>query len=334
MAEMPMPNSAVIRKNIRAVMSLRNIDYDKLTELFNEAGYPITKSNLKIYIEQRNISMNVLFYLSKTLNVSTDYLLGIKHNSATLMPGFETELYSNKFKKYVGKYKMYFFATRTNTDEKMEFADLVIDESYTVKLSLEVSKENKTFEGKLILSAVTSSAFITLYGDNGEVVTLVFNDPSIYIDNFEFAIAGMLSISSGDLKKLPTFCRAVISRKPIAEDGLMFIRSNLLMNSKYVNISADNLKKCLNEFFQSEKLSDADETYNRLTSAFVPEYYVQLEESYLLNTLSKQLKLSDYQAEKLIAILRLHSASDYNEKVNHNLDSRIYLALEQNNLFE
>jgi len=36
-AEMPMPNSAVIRENIRAVMSLRNIDYDKLTELINEA---------------------------------------------------------------------------------------------------------------------------------------------------------------------------------------------------------------------------------------------------------------------------------------------------------
>ena len=42
-----MPNSVVIRENIRAVMSLRNIDYDKLIELFNEAGYPISKSNLK-----------------------------------------------------------------------------------------------------------------------------------------------------------------------------------------------------------------------------------------------------------------------------------------------
>ena len=64
MAETPMPNSAVIRENIRAVMSLRNIDYDKLTELFNEAGYPITKSNPKTYIEQRNISVNVLFYIN------------------------------------------------------------------------------------------------------------------------------------------------------------------------------------------------------------------------------------------------------------------------------
>jgi len=36
-AEMPIPNSAVIRENIRAVMSLGNIDYDKLTELINEA---------------------------------------------------------------------------------------------------------------------------------------------------------------------------------------------------------------------------------------------------------------------------------------------------------
>ena len=61
-AEMPMPNSAVIRENIRAVMSLRNIDYDKLTELINEAWYPVTKSNLKLCIKQRNISMNVLFF--------------------------------------------------------------------------------------------------------------------------------------------------------------------------------------------------------------------------------------------------------------------------------
>ena len=67
-AEMPIPNSAVIRENIRAVMSLRNIDYDKLTDLINEAWYPVTKSNLKLCIEQRNISMNVLFCIrySKT----------------------------------------------------------------------------------------------------------------------------------------------------------------------------------------------------------------------------------------------------------------------------
>ena len=62
---------------------------------------------------------------------------------------------------------MYFFATRTNTDEKMEIADLEIDDSYTVKLSLEVSKEESV--GILMtISIVTKKLIESIAGQNSE----------------------------------------------------------------------------------------------------------------------------------------------------------------------
>lgn len=330
----PSLDNDTIRKNIKNAMSKRNVNYEQLSSMFVDAGYKITKSNLRTYIEHRNISLTLIYFLSKTLQISTDYLLGLTNYDNTTMEGFETNLNSPKYKKYCSEYYFYYYATRTNTDEKLEIAKISIDNNYNATLTIPVGYDKKIFVGKLLISTITASTFITLYGENGEIVSLILNDPMVNNSTFEFAVVSMLSISCGDLKRLPTYCRAIISKNKIKDDGLIHIKSNLRLNSKYVKIGIDDFKKSLFSFFEEHEIAEKEEVYNRLINAFLPYQYVQLEENYILNTLSKQLKLSDFQAETLLSQLRMDSLSDINHKLYRKLDSRIYLTLSQNNLFE
>ena len=321
----------------REAMNIANVDYELLSEKFRKAGYPINASNLRTYITQRNPSLKLLIYLSKTLGVSIDWLVGNEAgNLITLNEGFDREFYGSRYAQYPGEYTVYFYPTRTNEPEELIEAKLHISELDGFYTTLEIPIENgetKKFSGHLILSKKTSTAFLTMVGENGEIIQLIFNDPNTNYNKLRFCIAALVSVSSGDSKRMPTLSRAVISELRLTDAGHKFLDSNLLLNSKYINIHEKDLQTVLDEFLKRENVEDAAEVCKRLKYAFKAKTYYSFEEQYFLNTFRSENNLSNLQTETLIAELRNHSMSDINVKVPRTLDARMYLMLREENMF-
>lgn len=325
-------------KRVEEVMHLRKLDYDALATKFSEAGYNISPANLRVYITQRNLSLKVLLYLSKSLNVSMDYLVGNEvGNYLTLNEGFDHEFDGSRYAQYPGKYYVYFFPTRTNEPEELIESILNIDKDNGFFSTLEIpvtDGDSKIFNGHLILSKKTYTAFLNLIGKNGEIIQFTFNDPNTNQNKLRFCVSALISVSSGDAKRMPTLSRAIISEKRLTDAGHKFLDANLRLNSKYINIADNELQTILSDFLQQENIKDAAEICTRLKYAFKAKTYYSIEEQYFLNTFRSENGLTNLQTENLIADLRNHSMSAINCKTPRSIDARLYLLLKENGMFE
>ena len=325
-------------KRVRMVMHSEKIDYDAVAEKISKAGYIISDKNLKLYVEKRNPSLKLLLYLSKALHVSMDYLIGNEvGNYITLNEGFDHEYDGSRYAQYSGKYIVYFFPTRTNEPEELIEASLTIDGENGFFSTLEIPITDggiKQYNGHLILSKKTYTAFLNMVGNNGEIIQFTFNDPNTNSDKIRFCVSALISISSGDAKRMPTLSRAIISEKRLTDAGRKYIDSNLRLNSKYVNINKDKLLTVLRNFLDKENIKDSDEICKRLNFAFKAKTYYSIEEQYFLNTFRAENGLSNRQTESLIADLRNNSMSSINCKTPRTLDARLYILLRDEGMFE
>lgn len=325
-------------KRVNEVMHREKLDYEALAKKFCEAGYDISSKNLKVYINQRNPSLKVLLYLSKTLHVSMDYLIGNEvGNFITLNEGFDHEYDGSRYAQYSGKYTVYFFPTRTNEPEELIEASLEIDgkNGFYSTLEIPIGDGNvKQYNGHLILSKKTYTAFLNMVGTNGEIIQFTFNDPNTNNDKVRFCVSALVSISSGDAKRMPTLSRAIISEKRLTDAGRKYLDSNLRLNSKYINIRQDRLLTVLKNFLDNEDIENSDEICNRLGFAFKAKTYYSIEEQYFLNTFRAENGLSNLQTESLIADLRNNSMSSINCKTPRTLDARLYIMLRDEGMFE
>lgn len=320
-------NTEDFTERITNVMNCKGITVDSLCQkLVDEVGYSITKNNLNIYL-QRVPSVYFLIALSKALGVSTDYLLGLEDVNL-YSTGLDYCYDDKKYKKYDGDYYFYFYPTVSNSPQKINVAKLTINKfvSYKAKLVIETDeKDKKVYTGDFLLSDIYNVGYIILKGINlGEMVFLSFCDPVINgeVVKTQIVLGSMMSVSSGDFKRVPVTSRFLISRTEISKDAEEIIKSNLLLNTKYININLECISEALNAINFSE--SQIEKIIKRLTSAFSEKKYYKIEESYILNTLKNDMNFSITQTEKIISALRLHSLSNANNKINKALDSRIY----------
>lgn len=315
------------KTRILNVMECKGITIDDIyNKMKYEIGYNITKNNLNIYL-QRVPSVYFLIALSKALGVSTDYLLGLEDINY-YSSGFDYHYDSKKYTKYIGEYFFYFYPTVSNTPKKINIAKLIIAKNtpYTSRLIIETDEGGKKeYIGNLILSNIYNVGYITLRGiDLGEMVFLSFCDPIINSDivKTETILGSMLSVSSGDFKRVPVMSRFFVSRKPISKNDENIIKSNLLLNTKYINISHENLLKSLDNINLDAEISKGIK--QRLQTAFCEKKYYKIEESFILNTLKNDFNLSTEQAENIISALRINSINSANIKINKSSDARIF----------
>lgn len=324
-------------KRVEEAMLAAKLDFDALAYKFTQAGYSITSANLKQYITKRNPSIKLLLYLSKTLHTSIDYLIGNDSaNNLQLNPSFDREVYSSRYAQYPGKYWVYFFPTRTNEPEELIKAELNITNSNGFYATLKIPVPggyDKEYEGHLVLSKKTNTAFLSMIGTNGEMIQFTFNDPHTNQNKLRFCISGLISVSSGDAKRMPTLSRAVISESELSDDGLKYIEANLRMNSKYIHIHEDKLRSTLTGFLHSQSICEPEAVCTRLQNAFKSRTYYSIEEQYLLNTFKRENELTNVQIESLIADLRNNSISSINVKIPRSLDARLYLLLKEEKMF-
>ena len=321
-------------------MAIAGISWDQLVERFSEAGYEISIANLKTYIYQRNASLKLVLCLSKALNASIDYLLGNVITASPIMNGFDKDFSGSRYKQFNSSYYVYYYPTRTNTPEELIVATLKIkgSDGYSVEFTIPINEDGaaktKKYQGHLILSKKTHNGFITLYGENGELVSLAFNDPNTFQYKYTFGIAALLSISSGDGKRSPTLSRAVISSKRLTEKMVEIAKANLRLNSKYITITQANMDATIDAFFAEEGLPEVEDVKARLKAAFKPRVYSSIEESYFLNTFKLENNLTDIQAETLVAKMREASVEAINNKVPRNLESRLFMTFKDSGMFE
>lgn len=321
-------NVEVFNKRVLSAMKARNTSLDALYHKLNkDIGYTITKNNLSIYLN-RIPNTNFLIALCKALNVSSDYLLGLTETNI-FDSDFDLNYESKRYKKYEHhNYNFYFIETASNTSKKVNKAKLSIKHniSYQVSLSIETEeKYNKVYTGEFLLSKTYNIGYITLKGTEiGEVVHLSFYDPIINGDklNTELFTGAMISVSAGDIKKSPVLSKFIVSRKELEQAKLDAITANLLLNTKYIEIDSENFKSALETCSLSDK--QKEQITNRIKNAFNEYKYFKLEESYILNTLAKDFKLSKDEATVLVHSLRLYSNAKSNYKINRKTDSRLF----------
>lgn len=330
---------------VKKIMKQKDISISELHAILTEKiKYDIEKPNLSIYL-QRVPNTNFLVALSKALEVSTDYLLGIDNN-LVYTDGFKYNYTSKNYSKYHGEYYFYFYPTVSNSPKGIHTAKLSIPASSLNKVHLDITNgenKNKHYSGNLLLSDSYSIGYITLKGDGfGEIVNLSFCDPTLNMcTEVNLIIGAMLSVSSGDMKRLPVMSRFIFSRTEISEDKFNIIKANLMLNTKYINITAENIKDAL-EFSIDESLDKSldkpidksltkaklvDTVFTRLTAAFIEKKYYRIEESFITNTLEKDYCINESTINKILTTMRLKSMSNANSKVNRTLDSRIIKAL-------
>lgn len=317
-------------QRVKEVMRYKRINIDSLYEIIsNKIGYEITKNNLSVYL-QRVPNVNFLIALSKALNISTDYLLGLD-TGELLSEGIDYDFESDRYKKYEGEFFFYFFPTVNSSPMKIISAKLEIEHTIDYNVTLTINTKDsgiKSYVGKLVLSNTYSIGYISLKSKNfGEMVYLSFCDPEFNNKDrsVEVFLAAMLSISSGGLKRVPVMSRCLISREEILNKYEDIVKSNLYLNTKYINITPDSIEKTINDMFDDKKLRIDIE--KKLKDAFSEKTYYPIEESYILNTLKNDLELDDAQAVELLTNMRLFSIKSANSKIDDSLDTRIYTCM-------
>lgn len=308
---------------VQTSMARRDLDYDQLCEIMNDkVGFSITKGNLRMYIGQRVPNVNFLMALSAALGVSTDFLLG--KGTSELEEGINPRIHSKRYKKYIGNYYVYFYDTVSNEQREIEPARMRIEltDRYTVTMDIDTKEGGKKeYHGELKISDSSPNVFIILHSVIGEVVSMAFYDEVINVLSFRCAVGAMLSVSSGDLKRAPVMNRFVMTDYKVAEDKMKYIYSHLMLNTKYINISGDELEERAKKVLNDAK---ASEIIRRLKNAFCEKRYYAIEESFIINTIRRDLKLSAEIADELVAELRLGSSADVNAKINKMLDAAVF----------
>lgn len=318
--------SEVFIERVTEAMRIRGLNYDQLCDLLNDnVGYSVTRSNLKIYINQRTPNIQFAIALSRALGVSLDFLFGNDDEERELIKGINHQLNSNRYKKYLGEHYIYFYNTVSNEPKEIKPSRLNIKftTKYEVTMFIDTTEgDTKKYEGNFLISDVSPNVFITLHADFGEVVSMAFYDESINFSKFKCALGAMLSISSGDLKRAPVMNRFILTDYEIPEDKMDFVYAHLRLNTKFINISPNVLDKSIKKALpDSEK---ADSIIERIRNAFSVREYLSIEESYIINTIKRDFELSFEEAEKIIADLRIHSLASINSKINRSLDTKIF----------
>lgn len=339
-------------RRVRTVMKNKNITIDELHErINNEIGYKITKNNLNIYLN-RVPNVHFLFVLSKALKVSSDCLIGLSDAELSTADGLIYDYASKRYEKYRGEYYLYFCPTVSSQANRYHTAMMSFEGNADNSVCMSITTDEghpKIYYGKLVLSNNYQTGYISLCDENiGEMIYLTFCDPSFNNPHthVEFLIGLTLSVSGGDLKRVPVASRFILSKDMVPKekhgDTLL---ANLMLNTKYINIEKNALKEAIDALMkdeQSQASLDSDkvrisginlnpnkgaEILDRLEQAFSKQEFFRIEEAYILNTIKHDCKLTALEATKLLNALRLNSYCVTNNKLNRSLDSRIYLTI-------
>lgn len=309
-------------------MKERGITYTELTDILNNrVGYDVSKNNLKTYITKRIPNLNFLIALSKALGVSIDFLCGNDSQNKELLKGINYHLDTQRYKKYIGDYKLYFYNTVSSSSDEIKVAELSISYTtqYEVKMTIKTDDGDlKEYKGTLMLSDASPNAYISLHADFGERVSLVMYDQSLTFSKIHCAVGCMVSISSGNFQRAPIMNRFIITDYSVPEQNMDFIKSNLKLNTKYIDVPVDKIETAVYEAFNGENEKKIQQIIHRLRVAFKTYEYMAIEESYISNVIAREFGLEMIEAERLIAKLRIISMAMVNSKVNKNLDSKIF----------
>ena len=230
-------DSELVRSKIDKLMAAQSIDYDTLSERVTSSGYAIDKANLQMYVNKRDININLGYALSKSFGVSLDFLFNNDIPDSHL-DGFDYDFGSKRYAKYHGNYYAYFCPTQDSKQHLPIEANFSYNKDSGLVILEIATKEgaSKLFSGNMIISDTTRTLFITLRSEIGEIVQVIMNDQELNTQNFEICMGMAISVSAGDFKRIPVAHRFIICRNKLSDPGKEFLSSHLNMNNKFIQI--------------------------------------------------------------------------------------------------
>jgi hypothetical protein len=138
----------------------------------------------------------------------------------------------------------------------------------------------------MLVAPDTKKLYGSLRDKRGEIVQFAFNEQFLNATDFSLALGLSVSVSAGDLKRLPVVNRLCLTKQILTDSGLKFLSSHLSLNGKFINIERNRLKDLIFEMFPN----NGEDIFNQLNGAFRPREILSIDEPHSRVTPNKPLK--------------------------------------------
>lgn len=328
-----------VGKNITTIMASKNITQEKIRMLCQQAGYPISQATISNAKNGKgNLTLSNLVALAYALEVNVADLLALSnsHSDSCNPPkkgsdsAFDTTLFlrdpnSIFFKGYLGKYYTLFYKT-SGTEDELVKGTLHFQESEDKKRCKAVLKflvndlnrgtgkvTEKIYEGELVISHTMHAAYCYLTSTTvGEICMLVFQHIFTSYSLVNTIMAAAITTASGANRR-PTVHRMCISRTPVGDEMLEYVKGQLLMNTADIYLADSKLKQLLQR-------QDIPVSFKELL-----QKGMQKGKCYCIPEASLyDISLDEIEQQKLVSLVRANSQAPKYNKISKRTDEILY----------
>lgn len=327
-----------VGKNISRIMSAKNITQEKLRELCIQGGCNISQSTVSNAKNGKcNLTLSNLIAIAYALECDVAALLSAppslceeEMQKDRTGPVNDAEVFLSNpdsifFQGYLGLYHVLFYKT-SGSGEELVRGTLCFQKSTDkktceaiLKLQLEdfkdgsKSRDEKVYTGELVVSHTTHAAYCCLMNTTvGEMCMLIFQHIFTANSLVSTIMAAAVTTASGANRR-PTVHRMCLSRKPVDEIMLEYVKGQLLMNTADIYLTEANMRSLLQR-------TDVPASFKELL-----QRSQQKGKCYCIpEALLYDNSVDETEQQKLVSLVRANSqASKYN-KISKRTDEILY----------
>lgn len=338
-----------VARRLKQVLNDNGLTESDVVRRCKDNGFKISQAAVsKILSLKRNPNYSITLIncvqICKALNVPVEAILDHTREGTSLFDavkiaqGGSTKrlplVYNtdeDEFKGYAGLYHTYFFPT-ISAEEGLLHGWLTFEPSSSgeycaAHFKLNTGKKNigqkngddttiyKLYEGELVISVRMNACYCYLTNhDIGEICFLIFHH--MYLNNEELScrLATAATVSAGDNRR-PTMHRILLSRRELSKEELSVVKSQLLMNTTDILISA----RCYDELCTQELLPMEMRPPSPFVNMLPKEEYYSISEAHI-----RALHISREEKVKALCALRGKSTSPKYNKIGSKCDELIF----------
>lgn len=341
--EMISSYQAQVGKNISRIMSAKNITQEKLRELCIQGGCNISQSTVSNAKNGKcNLALSNLIAIAYALECDVTDLLStppnlceekIQKDKAKLVNDTEVFLSNPNsifFQGYLGSYHVLFYKT-SGSGEELVRGTLCFQKSGDKKtceailnLPLEDIKDGsksgdeKVYKGELVVSHTTHAAYCCLMNTTvGEMCMLIFQHIFTANSLVSTIMAAAVTTASGANRR-PTVHRMCLSRKPVDETMLEYVKGQLLMNTADVYLTEEKMRSLLQRPDIPTSFKELLQRGQQKGKCYcIPEVFLY------------DNSMDESEQQKLVSLIRANSQAPKYNKISKRTDEILYALVGQ-----
>lgn len=332
-----------VGKNISRIMSVKEITQERLRELCLQGGCAISQSTISNAKNGKcNLTLANLVAIAYALEVNITDLLAVPRRSPEttfrkedVNSNLETDVFQRNpnsiyLQGYLGQYHVLFYKTSGPEDELVR-GTLYFQESDDKKTCMAIlnfplgnseddfeSRAEKIYKGELVVSHPMRAAYCCLTNaDVGEMCMLIFQH--IFTSNslVSTIMAAAVTTASGANRR-PTVHRICLSRNPVDDSMLEYVKGQLLMNTADIYLTEAKMQFLL----QRPDIPDSFKAVLQRGQIKGKCYCVP--EAFLYDN-----SLNEVEQQKLVSLVRANSQAPKYNKISKRTDEILYALVGQ-----